>query len=292
MSTIFSILASLILAAVLLFGTPVVQLWTLPPAEVAPEILAPGAVPAETQPEVYTPPPLRQETVEVGGTSLTQPGIVLYTNEARQENGLPPLGRNAKLDEVARLRLESMFAKQYFAHYSPEGRGATDEANSVGYEYLAIGENLALGNFEGDAGLVDAWMGSPGHRANILNDGYAEIGVAAERGLFEGKSVWIAVQIFGLPRSVCPEPESGLRERLDALQNEVSAKQSSIESLKSELESQKPRSRAEVQEYNQKVDEYNALVQEYNQLVQLTKSLVGQYNGQVETFNTCLNSWR
>jgi hypothetical protein len=286
MGTIFSILASLFLAAVLLFGTPIARLWGLPRAVDAPEIRS------EARPQIYTPPPLRRETAETRGAFLTPSGIFLYTNAARENNGLPTLSRNAALDKVAEARLRDMFAKQYFAHYSPDGRGAAEEANVVGYEYLAIGENLALGNFEGDLGVVDAWMGSPGHRANILSGGYTEIGVAAEKGLFEGKSAWLAVQIFGLPRSVCPAPEAGLKDQLDTLQNEVVAKQYAIESLKTELEGQKPRGREEIQEYNRKVDEYNALVREYNQLVQLTKSLVTQYNGQVETFNACLNTWR
>lgn len=282
----------MVLAGILLFGTPIVQLWTLPPLEVAPEILTPETILTEAQPQVYAPPPLRQEAVKAKRAPLTQSGIVFYTNEARQENGVPALSRNSDLDEVARLRLRDMFTKQYFAHYSSDGRGVADEANAVGYEYLAIGENLALGNFDGDAEVVDAWMESPGHRANILNDGYTEIGVAAERGLFEGRGVWLAVQIFGLPRSVCPEPETSLREQLDTIQNEIAAKRSAIESLRAQLESQKPRSRAEIQEYNWKVDEYNLLIQEHNRLVQLTKSFVEQYNDQVEKFNACLNTWR
>lgn len=246
----------------------------------------------EVRAEIYTPPPLRRETLEIKESLLTPAGVVFYTNRAREENGLPPLVRNSELDEVAMLRLEDMFAKQYFAHYSPEGVGVSGEADAVGYEYLAVGENLALGKFDGDAGVVGAWLDSPGHRANILNDGYTEIGAAAKQGLFEGKNVWLAVQIFGLPRSVCPAPETGLKGELDALQNEVIAKQYALEYLKTELESRKPRGRTEVQEYNRKVEEYNLLVQEYNRLVQLVKSLAEQYNGQVEKFNSCLSSWR
>lgn len=293
MGSFFSILISaIILAGILLFGTPVIQLWSLPPAEPAPEVLAPEAVPAKTEPQISTPPPLRRETEVFEKYLLTPEGIVAFTNEARSDDGLPPLTQNPELDKIAELRLRDMFAKQYFAHYSPEGRGAADEANAVGYEYLAIGENLALGSFEGDSGVVDAWLQSPGHRANILSDGYTEIGAAAGKGSFEGKTVWLAVQIFGLPRSVCPEPETTLKNQLESLQNEAAAKQSAIESLRAELESWRPQGREEVREYNRKVDDYNLLVREYNRLIQLMKSLAEQYNGQVEAFNSCLSSWQ
>lgn len=294
MGTILSIILSVIvLASLVFFGTPAVQLWSLPPVAVAPEILAPEALTAETKPEISSPPPLRQE-VEVipQGSFLTPAGIILFVNRAREESGLLPLSGNPELDEVAKLRLTDMFAGQYFAHYSPEGRGASDEADVVGYEYLAIGENLALGNFEGDAGLVDAWLQSPGHRANILSGGYTEIGVAAEEGVFEGKSLWLGVQIFGLPRSICPAPDASLKFQLESLQSEVLAKQTEIQAIFAELQGQKPRTRQEVEEYNRKVDGYNFLVQEYNQLLELTKSSVSQYNDQVKTFNTCLSDWR
>lgn len=293
MGPIFSILISaMLLGAILLFGMPIAQLWSLPPVELTSDVLTSEIAPTETQPQISAPPPLRREVQILNQYILTPQGIISFTNAARSENGMPPLIPNSELDKVAELRLRDMFAKQYFAHYSPEGRGAADEANVVGYEYLAIGENLALGNFEGDSGVVDAWLNSPGHRANILNNGYTEIGVAAEKGIFEGKNVWLAVQIFGLPRSVCPEPNLNLKKELEVLQSEASAKLSAIEFLKTELENKRPRGREEILEYNRKVDEYNLLVQEYNRLIQIVKSLAEQYNGQVEKFNACLSSWR
>jgi uncharacterized protein YkwD len=92
-----------------------------------------------------------------------------------------------------------MFENQYFAHESPTGEKVSDLAKKFGYDFLLIGENLAMGNFSSDEDLVLAWMESPGHRENILNEKYQEIGVAVKKGIFEGKEVWIAVQHFGLP---------------------------------------------------------------------------------------------
>ena len=65
------------------------------------------------------------------------------------------------------------------------------------YPYLAAGENLALGDFKNANELVAAWMASPGHRANILNGVYRDIGVATGFDAFEGRKTIIVVQIFG-----------------------------------------------------------------------------------------------
>src|SRR6185369_15716694 len=119
-------------------------------------------------------------------------------------SGLPALKENALLDKAAKKKLDDMFAQQYFEHINPQGKGPSDLAKSVGYDYIAIGENLALGNFKNDAELVQAWMDSPGHRANILNKQYTEIGVAVGQGTYEGKKTWLAVQEFGRPTSSCP----------------------------------------------------------------------------------------
>jgi uncharacterized protein YkwD len=293
MGTIFSILAAVVIfAGILLLGTPPARLGKLQQLKVAPPAPPTVAVEPQVRPEIYTPPPLRRETAKTEESNLTSDGVIFYTNAARQKDNLPPLASNSALTEAAKLRLEDMFAGQYFAHYSPEGKGASQAAEAAGYEYLAIGENLAWGNFDGDAGVVDAWLQSPGHRANILNRGYTEIGVAVKRGLLEGKSAWLAVQIFGLPRSVCPAPEATLKTRLAALENQVAEKRKIIESLRTELENQRPQGREEIREYNRKVDEYNLLVEDYNRIVQLMKSAVERYNLEVENFNSCLARWR
>jgi uncharacterized protein YkwD len=121
----------------------------------------------EIKKEVNAPPPLRiyKETV-VRETPLTVIGVIKFTNDRRRENGFIALAHSEELDAVARLRVKDMFAKQYFAHISPSGDGAVSAANEIRYDYIAIGENLALGNFLNDEDLVRAWMDSPGHRAN------------------------------------------------------------------------------------------------------------------------------
>ena len=145
------------------------------------------------------------------GSRLSVAGIIQCTNRARAENGgLPPLSENSLLDAIASERAADMIQKQYFAHYSPSGEGATDVAQRAGYHYKHLGENIALGSFQTDEKIVTAWMQSPGHRQNILSDGCSEIGVAAKRGRMKGEDVWVAVQIFG-QQSPSVAADSGAR---------------------------------------------------------------------------------
>ncbi|MDE2019598.1 MAG: hypothetical protein KGJ13_04605 [Patescibacteria group bacterium] len=235
------------------------------------------------------PPPLRlpnARTVPPADRyALTREGVIVDTNTERQKNGdLPPLEENAALDTIAALRLGDMFAKQYFAHVSPSGSSAMTVASSVGYQYIALGENLALGNFNGDQGVVTAWMGSPGHRANILNARYTQIGVAVKEGIFEGQDTWLAVQVFGKPASDCPEPDVKLKGELDAANTELAQMNADLGAKRAAIDAMQPGGVG----YNETVDAYNAEVGQYNALVAQAKAEVSQYNAEVNSFNQCI----
>lgn len=244
----------------------------------------------EIQKQISTPTPLRKAPVASPAQSLTltRSGIISYTNIQRKDNGgLPPLAENAPLDDIAKLRLRDMFQKQYFAHVAPDGGSAETAAKAVGYDYLALGENLALGNFAGDKGVVEAWMNSPGHRANILGIHYTEIGTAAGEGIFEGEDTWIAVQVFGKPLSACPFPDAALKAVIDAAVAELAQMETEIQSEKTQLDAMGTN---DPSAYNQKVNEYNALVDRYNVFLEQTKSQISAYNGEVNIFNQCVKS--
>jgi len=232
------------------------------------------------------PGPLRVST-EFTEVVLTRDGVVEWTNFHREENGLKDLYMKQKLNEVATLKTLDMFERQYFAHVSPIGIEVGDLVRGVGYEFIMIGENLALGGFEGDKDLVQNWMDSPGHGANILNESFQEIGVAVKQGMFEGELVWLAVQSFGLPVSACPQPDKFIEEKIITYENQLEKLEMSIQILKSELETFYPKRGSE---YNQKVKKYNSLISEYNNLVNKTKALVSEYNNQVYLFNECLEA--
>ena len=88
-----------------------------------------------------------------------------------------------------------MFAKQYFAHVAPDGGKAELLAADFGYEYIIIGENIAMGQRTPQE-VMTAWMNSPGHRGNILSTAFTEIGVGVAKSK-SGSYYW--TQMFIRP---------------------------------------------------------------------------------------------
>ncbi|HEX9942839.1 MAG TPA: CAP domain-containing protein [Thermoanaerobaculia bacterium] len=125
--------------------------------------------------------------------------MLARVNEARKKAGVPPLRSNARLDQAAQRHAEDMLARNYFAHRSPEGKSVRERARAAGYDWRAIGENVAEGQFSVDE-VMDTWLHSPGHRRNLLDPDFKELGV----GLALGRSgrtyraVW--AQAFGARR--------------------------------------------------------------------------------------------
>lgn len=168
----------------------------------------------EVKKEILTSTPLN-----IGGKEnqavLTKAKIIAQTNIQRYNNDLlSPLFENAKLNASAKAKADDMFLNQYFEHISPLGVDPGALVKSYGYEYIVAGENLILGNFADEKELVQAWMASPGHRANILNNRFTEIGAAIIKGTYNGKTAWIGVQEFGLPLSACSQPDVGLKTEI------------------------------------------------------------------------------
>jgi Cysteine-rich secretory protein family len=131
--------------------------------------------------------------------STVLPAVVVEeTNEARLKLQETALVRSAVLDEAAQLKAEHMAKNGYFAHYSPDGVSPWHWFSEVGYQYAHAGENLAV-HFTDSRAVVDAWLDSPTHRANIVNDKYLEIGVGTAEGEFQGFKTLFVVQLFGTP---------------------------------------------------------------------------------------------
>lgn len=125
--------------------------------------------------------------------------VIAYTNEERADDGLAHLRRNSLLDRAAQMKAEDMAKKGYYAHVSPEGVTPVHWVEKVGYAYLIIGENLIVQRTDARQ-VVDAFMKSPGHRANILRKDFTEIGVGVATGVYKGKDSTFTVQIFAAPR--------------------------------------------------------------------------------------------
>lgn len=130
--------------------------------------------------------------------SVSAAGVFSLTNDERTDRGVVALQRNALLDQAAQMKAQDMAAKGYYAHVSPEGLTPMHWVEKSGYRYLVIGENLVV-NRKDDGEVVDAFMGSPGHRANILRKDFTEIGVGVASGSYKGKDATFAVQIFAAP---------------------------------------------------------------------------------------------
>jgi len=131
--------------------------------------------------------------------TIVPDAIFNLTNDNRLDNDLSSLKENSLLDEAARLKAEDMANKGYFAHTSPEGLKAWDFINKVGYKFNYAGENLAI-NFLDSQDAINAWMDSPTHRANILNNNFTEIGIGMAKGEYEGKETTFIVQLLAFPK--------------------------------------------------------------------------------------------
>lgn len=102
--------------------------------------------------------------------------VTRIVNEIRRDHGLSPLHYNEALAAVARAKSRDMHDKNYFSHQSPTYGSPFDMMRSFGIKYNAAGENIAMG-YSTPRAVVDAWMNSPGHRANILSSTFTQIGV-------------------------------------------------------------------------------------------------------------------
>lgn len=241
-------------------------------------------LPSEIEKRILTPFPLRIEKEEPDAY-LSRSGVIYLTNIQREKYGLSPLKENVQLNAAAEIKAEDMFKNQYFAHISLLGEGVAGLTEGVGYEFIIIGENLAFGNFKDDSILVQAWMESEGHRENILNPNYQEIGVAVKKGIFEGKTTWIAVQHFGLSLSACSQPDEALKNEIEEKKNEIIQLQNTLKRIEVEIRTIRPRRGIF---YTQKIEEYNFLVSEYNVFLKEIETLINSYNTQIKLFNECV----
>ncbi|MGE4485480.1 MAG: CAP domain-containing protein, partial [Oscillospiraceae bacterium] len=102
--------------------------------------------------------------------------VAALVNEQREANGLAPLTLSSELSNVARAKSQDMHDNNYFSHTSPTYGSPFDMLKAFGISYRAAGENIAMGYATPEA-VVNGWMNSAGHRANILNSAYTQIGV-------------------------------------------------------------------------------------------------------------------
>ena len=118
--------------------------------------------------------------------------VASLTNSERKAKGLSVLTLDSQLSKLARLKAEDMAKKGYFSHTSPTYGSAFDMMNKYGVSYRTAGENIAKGQKTAES-VMNGWMNSSGHRANILSSAYTNIGVGYAKDS-RGNTYW--VQIF------------------------------------------------------------------------------------------------
>lgn len=127
-----------------------------------------------------------------------------FHNHERAECGMPRLCIDPKLQRAARAHAKDMVDRDYFSHDTKGARESFSERlTRFGYNWSTCAENIVRGS--GSAGsasnMFDTWMNSLGHRANIVNDSYRQIGIAAYTGDWKGTpntSMWVSD--FATPR--------------------------------------------------------------------------------------------
>ena len=124
--------------------------------------------------------------------------IVEHTNQARVNAGRSPLAVNARLMQAAQLQADQMARAGKMAHTFPDADHPTlsDRMAAARYEWSAMAENVAI-DYRDAAGAVTGWMRSPGHRANLLNATYTEIGAGYAT---DARGHRYYAQVFGKPR--------------------------------------------------------------------------------------------
>ena len=176
-----------------------------------------AAAPVSKPKPKITPQPTVTETKSVSATTSTTPPVtspspslatqiqekvLALTNAERAKDGLGALSSNAKLESAALFHSADMQNQDYFEHEDPQGCSASCRVSNAGYIWQRVGENIytmtgyALNADSLAKMVVDGWMESPGHRANILTPQYTETGIGVS---VQGKTVYVTA-VYATPR--------------------------------------------------------------------------------------------
>jgi len=174
-----------------------------PPVMVSTEVtltaaLTTAAIPVVTPLAVQPPVEMQAGAREELAALISE--VVALTNQARRENGCDVmLTSSPLLDLAAQRHSEDMARRGYFDHVSPDGAKPGDRISATGYRWSRYGENIAAGHAS-PAQVVKGWMQSPGHRANLLDCAFREIGVGYSA---EGEQATVRstlwTQVFATP---------------------------------------------------------------------------------------------
>ena len=140
------------------------------------------------------------------GTTASTPGhgaaletiqtdLLGLVNAEREQAGAPPLSLNSQLNQAAQRQAADLARQGRLSHGGSDGSTMQTRIEDTGYQWTAIGENIAMGQRDAEA-VMESWMNSPGHRRNILNPTFSEMGI----GYIEAAGAKYWVQVFASPR--------------------------------------------------------------------------------------------
>ncbi|GAA4081050.1 sigma-70 family RNA polymerase sigma factor [Streptomyces shaanxiensis] len=148
----------------------------------------PSKTPKPTKKATPTPRPTPKPTRTASSTPQSQPvptdtvgQVVALVNKERSAAGCGPLAEDALLNKAAQGHSADMAARGFFDHTNPDGEDPGQRITEAGYRWSTYGENIAQGQQTPEA-VMESWMNSPGHRANILNCSFKDIGVGIHDG--------------------------------------------------------------------------------------------------------------
>ncbi|MBE9155514.1 CAP domain-containing protein [Nodosilinea sp. LEGE 06152] len=146
------------------------------------------------------PQGIAQTSDTTSGVTIAQADVTIaqellrLVNAERQRVNAPPLVLNEKLTAAAQRHAQDMATSRRMSHTGSDGSTMRSRIDATGYRWSTIGENVAMGQPTA-AAVMSAWMNSPGHRQNILNPAFTELGVGQATG--SGRIYW--TQVFGRP---------------------------------------------------------------------------------------------
>ncbi|MDD5290699.1 MAG: CAP domain-containing protein [Patescibacteria group bacterium] len=144
--------------------------------------------------------------------------IIELTNKIRQSVGVQLLTENSSLTQAAYNKAEDMLLKQYFAHVGPDEKTVKNWLAGVNYKYAIAGENLAMG-FSSAEEVVNGWVKSQTHYANLIDPDFSEIGVGMASGLYNNYDTTLVAQFFGAQNQPTAGPEIQKPDASEAVKN-------------------------------------------------------------------------
>lgn len=133
--------------------------------------------------------------------SVSAQTLLSQTNDQRLQDDLNALKQNTQLTAAAQAKANNMVSQNYWSHNSPNGTSPWSFITNSGYDFQLAGENLAYG-FSNSSSVINAWMNSQSHRANVLNPSYNDVGfgIAASNNFMNKGPETIVVAIYAAPQ--------------------------------------------------------------------------------------------